>query len=141
MSKKKQNDANPYGDRFAAKKGPRLRPLYPVIGLIVAALAAGVAYFAAEPAWNLVLDLILNGQSNVNENTMILATGLAIFLMMVMVFAATFALITPSAPKLVNEDQLKKEKDDREREKRRARQRQKAMRAKMKAANKDEIEF
>jgi len=141
MSKKKQNDANPYGGRFDAKKGPRLRALYPVIGLIVAALSGAVAFFVAEPAWNLVLDYLLNGQTNVSENTMILATGFAIFLMMIMAFAATFALITPSAPKLVNEDQLKKEKDDREREKKRARQRQKAMRAKMKAANKDEIEF
>ncbi len=127
-----------FGGKYATKKKDPLRPFYPIIGLIVAAIAGAIAYFGASPAYELIrTNLLQNATGLPPVEQMELLVGVMIFLVIMMLFGLVFAAFQPRTPRAVTERGLLEEKQEKERERRRARQRQRSMREKMRKANKD----
>ncbi len=127
-----------YGGKYAPKPKNRLRPFYPIIGLIVAAIAGAAAYFGAAPLYEIIrVELLENSPGLPQPEQMELLVGVMIFLVIVMVFALIFAAFQPRKTIQVSEQSLLKEKQEKEREIRRSRERQRSMREKMRKANKD----
>ena len=133
-----RNQQQQYGGKYAPKKKDPLRPFYPIIGLIIAGIAAAIAYFAAAPLYELIRTNILQGNTGQlpPADQMELIVGGMVFLVIVLLFALIFAAFQPRTPK-ISEQSLLKEKQEKEREIRRSRERQRAMREKMRRANKD----
>jgi phosphotransferase system glucose/maltose/N-acetylglucosamine-specific IIC component len=127
-----------FGGKYAPKPKEPLRPFYPIIGLIIAAIAGAIAYFAAPPAYELIrANFLQNATGLPPVDQMELLIGVMIFLVIVMLFGLLFAAFQPRTPKAVTERGLLEEKQEKERERRRAKQRQRTMREKMRKANKD----
>ena len=123
------------GGKFAPKKKEPLKAFYPVIGLILMAIAGAVGYFSSEWAYELLGQYVSNLPQDDFQMQMIVA--FAIFLAITVVFAAIFAIFAPKPPKMLSEKALLAEKQDRERERLRAKKRKAQMRKKMKGGTRD----
>lgn len=135
MSRNKQQ----FGGKYAPKPKEPLRPFYPIIGLIIAAIAGAVAFFGAPPLYELIrVNFLQNATVSLPPvNQMEIIVGVMIFMVIVMLFGLVFALFQPKTPRSITEQGLLEEKKERERERRRAENRQRTMREKMRKANKD----
>jgi len=137
MSRNKKQPQE-FGGKYAPKPKEPLRPFYPIIGLIIAAIAGAVAYFGAPPLYELIRTNFLQGAAGLPPaDQMELIMGVMIFLVITMLFGLVFAAFQPRTPKAVTERGLLEEKQEKERERRRAQHRQRTMREKMRKANKD----
>lgn len=124
------------GKYEAAPKKP-LAAFYPVIGLLVMVIAGAISYFAAPYGYDLVTQYVLDGGVGDQADELTIAVGVVIWLIVVTLFGAMFAVTQPKTSKLVSETALKQEKDEKEAERRRAQRRRKSMKSKMRKANKD----
>lgn len=130
-----------YSDRRRRRKSP-IQALLPVIGLLLAGAAAAIAFVLAQPAYDLIVSIgaSLNTDIPTGEDGLLIASGAAVFLILIMLFASLFAVFAPKPPKNVSEQALGKEKKEREQEKLAAERRKKQMRAKMRQRNRNRDE-
>lgn len=119
------------------KKRNRLRAFYPIIGLFVIALAGAGAFLGMIPAYAYLEQQGLFRGMTIPAQTLQLAVGASIFLIIILVFSLLFAIIQPrdKTRKLVSEKALMKERQAKQDELKAKKRRQKAMRQKMKQRN------
>lgn len=132
---------NEFRGKYEAEAKKPLQPYYPVIGLIVMAIAAAIAYFVSTPVFEWIVPNLLNGNTQGQELEIQIAIGVVVWLVIISVFGAMFAVFQPKTSKLVSESALKGEKDEREADRLRAQRRRKQMQQKMRKANKDFTEI
>lgn len=128
-----------YGGKYAPKKKDPLKPFYPVIGLVFAAIAAAVGFFASPFVLQLLKDTVLSsavGQLP-GDDVMQIVIGVMIFLVMVAVFAMIFAIFAPRPDKLATDQAVIQQKQEMELERQRAKMRNRRMKERMRTANKD----
>lgn len=132
--------SNEFGGKYAPKKKDPLKPWYPLIGIILIAIAGAVGFFLRQPVYAFLERTLLKGAGNLPAETMeyIVAGGIA--LVIIGVFSAVFALFAPKTNKLVTEKHLLAQKQEAERERLRAKKRKYQMRQKMKQANRGRSE-
>lgn len=87
------------------RKQSSSRALLPLFGLIAAVVAGGLAYLLSAPLENL---LISNIPDLPADGSMQLVSGIAIFVLILMVFGILYAVVAPK-PKTVHESKLKDE--------------------------------
>lgn len=120
------------------RERPTSSRFVPLIGLILAGIAGGIAFFASEPTYEFLQANLLQGAALPDENIMRLIVGGAIFLILITLVALGVAAVTPRRGEQgPTERDLQSEKLEKERERQRAKRRKKTMRAKMREANKD----
>lgn len=122
-----------FSGKYGAKKKTPFKVLYPVIGLIVAAISAGLAYVASEPALAFIQQNIPSFQGD--PDTLRLVVAGAIFFIFILLFGMAFAVTQPGIPKGVSEQDLDKEKQLKAKEVAEAKRRKKEMVAKMRQRN------
>ena len=101
-------------------------------------IAGAVGFFAREPAYGFIQQNFLSDASGLPPTeTMEWVVAFGIFLVIIGVFSAVFALFAPKpkSRKYVSESALKDRKAEMERERRRAKRRKAQMRQKMQKAN------
>lgn len=121
-----------YGGKFAPKKKDPLKPFIPVIGLFLAIIAGAIAYFASEPALEVVKTYIAIGDAP--EMRWVVAG--AIFLLIIMVVGMLYTVFQPRLPKGVSESDLDREKQEKAKEAAAAARRKREMQAKMRQQRK-----
>lgn len=129
-----------YRDPSRQPKGRRwVRAFYPIIGLFVMLLAAGLAFVSMEPAYNFLAAQGLFDRTTIDPQTLQLAVAVGIFLIIVLLLAFVFALVQPrdKTKKLVTEKALIKEREAKQAELKAKKRRQQAMRKKMKQRNRN----
>lgn len=88
--------------------------LLPVMGFLLAGAGAGIAFVGAKP----VTDLLRKTVSGVPAGDgLTVAVGFGLFMILMLVFAAFYAMFAPKPTKMISEQELDKEKKLREREK------------------------
>jgi uncharacterized ion transporter superfamily protein YfcC len=88
--------------------------LLPVMGLLLAVCAAGISFALAAP----VTDAVRKNISGVPAgDTLQIAIGFGIFIVLMLVFAALYGVFAPKPTKIISEKDLDKEKKLREKEK------------------------
>lgn len=112
--------------------------LLPLMGFILAACAAGIAFVGAAPVTQLVRSRI-NGLPPGQE--LQIAVGFMIFLIMIGIFAMFYAMFAPKPPKMISEQSLDKEKKARDRERRANKKRAHQIRAEMARQNRESDKF
>lgn len=119
-----------YGGEGAIKKAGRnwQRILLPVVGLVMIIAAGAIAFLLSRPAGVLLRSRIAPGA---DMQSIQLAAGIGIFLVIIMVFGALYAAIVPKPPKGISEGELDKEKKERFEEAQRAKRRKREMKNKM----------
>jgi uncharacterized membrane protein (DUF106 family) len=125
--------------KYAPKKKDPLKPFYPVIGLVFAAIAAAVGFFASPFVLQLLKDTVLSsavGQLPADD-VMQIVIGVMIFLVMIALFGMIFAMFAPRPDKLSTDQAVIQEKREREIERQRAKMRGRNMKEKMRTANKN----
>ena len=120
-----------FGDEYAGKyhKKPKskLKPFMPVIGLFLALIAAGVAYFLSEPVLELLQDNVSGLPRGDEALGLQVIVGIVIFALQILVLALIYAAIAPKPTKLTTEKQMAKEKADMQREMRAAKRRKRKL--------------
>jgi len=87
--------------------------LMPIMGLLLLGCAAAIGFALSEPA----TDFLRSRMGNVPDGVEVqAAVGFGIFIILMLVFAAFYALFAPRPTKIVSENELAKEKKARERE-------------------------
>ncbi len=122
-----------FSGKYGPKKKTPMKIFYPVIGLLVAAISAAVAYFGSEPALAFIQQNIPQFQGD--YDTLRLIVAVAIFFVLVMVFGMAFAMTQPKMPKGVSEKDLDREKQLKAKEEAEAKRRKKEMVQKMRQRN------
>jgi|GEM_PF-1778582 len=130
--------------KYKVEKKDPLRPLLPIIGIIILIIAGTVGWFSSPILIEWVADVpvvqIPAALENDPEMFRILVS-VAIFFVIVAVFSTIYALFAPKPEKLVSESSLKQERLAIEQERKRSKLRKRKMRARMKEGTKkmDEI--
>ncbi len=124
--------------KYAPKKKDPLKPFYPVIGLVFAAIAAAVGFFAAPFALQLLKDTVLQSAQGQlpADDVMLLVVGAMIFLIVIAIFGMIFAMFAPRPDSRSSDKAVIEQKQEMERDRQRAKLRDKQMRTKMRTANK-----
>ena len=119
------------------KRRKWLRAFYPIIGLVVMGIAGAIAYVGSLPACDLLASRGIFSGSTVDPQTLQIAVGGGIFLVIILLIAFVFAVIQPKdkTRKLVTEKALVKEREQMQAEAKAKKRRQQAMRKKMKQRN------
>ncbi len=87
--------------------------LMPVMGLLLFGCAAAIGFALSEPA----TDFVRSNVGNIPPGPEIqAAVGFGIFLILLLIFGAVYALFAPKPDKIISESELAKEKKARERE-------------------------
>lgn len=127
--------------KYAVQKKDPLAAFYPIIGLIIFAIAVAVGWFSAPFVLEFGGDYIpaeaLTSLSELDPNAPLYTVAFLIFLVIIMSFSAIYAVFAPKPKIQVSEASLKRERDSKAEERRRAKLRKRKMRSRMKAANKD----
>ncbi|MEM9952506.1 MAG: hypothetical protein AAF846_12940 [Chloroflexota bacterium] len=127
--------------KYAVQKKDPLRAFYPIIGLVIFAIAAAVGWFSSPFVLEFASAYIpveaLNSLTDIDPNMPLYVVAFMVFLLIIMVFSALYALFSPKQEKLVTEAVLKKERDEMEAERKRTKARKRRMRERMKAATKN----
>lgn len=134
---------NEFRGKYEAEKKDPLKPWYPVIGLILIALAGAAGYFARVPAYRTLKSNLLQGVGNLPEDAVMeYVVAFGIGLAIIGVFAMVFAVFAPKPKgrKYVSETALRDNKQEMERERQRSKRRQAQMQSKMKKANRSKRE-
>jgi len=88
--------------------------LLPVMGFLLAGAGAGIAFVGAEP----IAELMRKNIEGVPAGEGLqVAVGFGLFMILMLIFAAFYAMFAPKPTKLISEQELDKEKKLREREK------------------------
>lgn len=88
--------------------------LLPVMGFLLAGAGAGIAFVGAKP----VTDLVRKNVNGVPDGDGLqIAVGFGLFLILMLIFAAFYAIFAPKPTKMISEQELDKEKKLREKEK------------------------
>ena len=128
-----------HGNFQPVKKDP-LKAFYPIIGLVVMLIAGAVGWFGApfalDFADNYIPSEVITSLVDVHPLAPEMLVAFLIFLMIVMLFSAIFAIFAPKQEKLVTESALKQERSAREADRRRTKARRRKMKARMKEGNK-----
>ncbi len=126
--------------KYQVKKKDPLAAFYPIIGLVIFAIAAAVGWFSAPFVLEFAGDYIpaqaLTSLSSLDPNAPLYTVAFFIFLLIIMLFSAIYAVFAPKPGIQVSESSLKRERDSREEDRRRAKLRKRKMRSRMKQANK-----
>ena len=129
---------NEYRGKFEKPKVDPLKPYYPIIGLVLLAIAGAVGFFARQPAYAFIQDTFLQGVGGLpDRETMEYVVAFGIALVIVGIASLAFAVFAPKPKnrKLVAENTLKAQKDQMNEERIRAKRRKQQMEAKMRKAN------
>jgi ATP/ADP translocase len=128
--------SNEYKGKYQVKKKSRLKPFYPVIGLLMILLAGAVAYFASPFVTELIVDSLLEGDAP--ENMQVVSGGL-VFGIIIASFALVFSLFAerPENKDMLSEKALMQDKEEKEREERAKKRRKRQMLKKMRNRNDD----
>lgn len=119
-----------YSEGIKKKQGTNwTKALLPIIGILVILIAAGVAYVASAPVFEL---LLANFPEFPNDEGLQIVVGVGIFLVIMTIFAIVYSLIAPKPTYTVTEAELSKERKEKMEEEIAARNRKKAMRNRMK---------
>lgn len=111
--------------------------LMPVMGLLLACAAAGIAFVGADP----VSDLVRKNIDGVPEGDGLqLAVGFGLFLILMLVFVMFYAMFAPKPKKIISEKDLDKEKKMREKEKLQQKRRRRQVNLKMAQERRDRNE-
>jgi hypothetical protein len=111
--------------------------LLPIVGLIViaGAIAVGAIASGSVATWaKKTFNLNIARQGNIDPIQ--IASGLVIFIVIMMVFALVYAAIAPKPPRTVNEAQLDKEKKARIADEQRRKRTNRQMKDRMRQRNK-----
>lgn len=126
--------------KYAVEKKDPLAPFYPIIGITILVIAAAVGWFSAPFILELTTDFIpaesLNSLVEIDPNMPIYLIAGSIFLVIVMLFSAIYAMFAPKQDKRLAEGVLMKERQEMEAERKRTKARKRKMRERMKAATK-----
>ena len=88
--------------------------LLPVMGFLLAGASGGIAFVGAKP----ITDLIRKNVAGVPAGDGLqVAVGFGLFLILMLIFAAFYAMFAPKPTKMISEQELDKEKKLREKEK------------------------
>ena len=113
---------------FRGSKPSKRSPFLPVIGLILLIVAGAIAWFLSDPAYGFLRD---NVQGIPAQAVMRYIIAVAIFLVEILLVAAVYALFQPRTPRMVTEQELDREKQERLREREASDRRKKQMREKL----------
>ena len=135
---------NEYRGKYEAEKKDPLKPWYPIIGLVLLAIAGLAGVLASGTALSFLQGYFPQLQAEVcsipeiMNCQMQLVIAAAIALAIVGIFSLVFAIFAPKpkSRKLVAESALKTQKEEMNRERDRAKRRKMQMDAKMRKANK-----
>ena len=108
--------------------------LLPLMGFIIAACSAGIAYALSFVATPFVRQRI---QGLPDDDGIQIVIGLSIFLVLIALFAIMYAIFAPKPTKMISESQLDKEKKERERELRERKKRNRKVRIQMMRENQE----
>ena len=129
---------NEFRSKYEVEKKDPFRAWYPIIGLVLIALAGGAAFIARAPAYAFVKNNFLQNVGNLPEDRLMeYVVAFAITLAILGVFSMAFAIMAPKPKyrKEVSESTLKEQKNEMLREQERAKRRKRQMEAKMRKAN------
>lgn len=125
---------------FQVEKKDPLKPFYPIIGLLVMVIAGAVGWFGSPFALDFADDYIpsdiITSLVEVHPLAPEMVVAFLIFLMIVMLFSAIFAVFAPKKEKLVTESALKQERLAKDADRRRTKARKRKMKSRMREGNK-----
>ena len=129
------------GGKYAVEKKDPLKPFYPIIGLIVMLIAGAVGWFGSPFVLDFADDYlsrqdVIASLVDVHPLAPEMVVAFLIFLMIVMLFSAIFAIFAPKKEKLVTEGILKRERMAKDADRRRTKARKRKMRERMREGNK-----
>ena len=126
--------------KYEVEKKDPLRAFYPIIGLVVMVIAGAVGWFGSPFALDFADDFIpadvITSLVDVHPLAPEMLVAFLIFLMIVMLFSAIFAVFAPKKEKMVTDGVLKQERIAKEADRRRTKARKRKMRARMREGNK-----
>ena len=108
--------------------------LLPVMGFLLAGLAAIIAFVASDPVTELVQDSVRGVPEG---DGLQIAIGFGIFIILMLIFAAIYAVFAPKPKIQVSERELEKERRETEREKVAQRKRRRQINREMARQNRD----
>lgn len=129
--------SNNIGGKYQAEKKDPLRAFYPIIGLIVLAIAGAIGYFTAPYVYDYALPYIKDIVGDYDKQMIIYMFAFMIALVIVAVLGFVFAIFAPKPPKEVGVKALQAERRAIEMERKRMKRRKSAMRKRMKKGTKD----
>ncbi len=123
---------NQFGTKYAPKKESRLKPFYPVLGLLILIAFGALAYFVSGPITQWV-----DGVATIPLPLLQLRpiVGVGTFIVLTLLLAMVYSIFQPKTPKGVSERDLDREKQERIKEDKAMNRRKKEMQAKMRARN------